>query len=489
MSSISSRSVSHASISTLGHQWEPQQVLGLHDDGRCVGHAPSMGRKCRNPINKVNLSIFDNIVNELSLQPLDAALLRPDLERLARRGLCLRNHQGQVDDMVRKWVQKIKDAVCRLIPSARRTATDTQSRTDTRGTTDSFATARSNRTPGPRRANPSPPISSPPTSSLSTLQSEAEILERSIATMQQTINIAMRRLQQLQPRPPIVDIAPSTARVPTSGIPSLHLSRAPSTASTASLATSHDSGNATDPLRSPSLGRSIPSPYSSLLYEPPATGADRGVAFDWDSDSGSDDDFRPLPPLTFDLIRRHISQFGAPVLPASAQTATAPTRSALGAIPCCTATHVRRLPLSDECPICYSGEPLSAHPAPELIWCTSSCGRTVHKSCFNDWRTQCLATGRDSDCPVCRADWDRSCACGGLSNCTSVHAHRKATSSPCPVCREDMKDDEQLEWCKDSCGQNVHKECADAWAAQRLVSGRRANCTVCRAPWVEECGC
>ncbi|XPT04536.1 hypothetical protein M3J09_013612 [Ascochyta lentis] len=162
MSSISSRSVSHASISTLGHQWEPQQVLGLHDDGRCVGHAPSMGRKCRNPINKVNLSIFDNIVNELSLQPLDAALLRPDLERLARRGLCLRNHQGQVDDMVRKWVQKIKDAVCRLIPSARRTATDTQSRTDTRGTTDSFATARSNRTPGPRRANPSPPISSPP---------------------------------------------------------------------------------------------------------------------------------------------------------------------------------------------------------------------------------------------------------------------------------------------------------------------------------------
>ncbi|UPX12019.1 uncharacterized protein EKO05_0002597 [Ascochyta rabiei] len=489
MSFISPRTISHASISTLDHQWEPQHVLDLQGDGRCVGLAPSKGRKCHNPISTTNLNIFDNIITELSRRPLDITLLRPHLERLARCGLCLKNHQGQADDMVKKWSQAIEDAVRRLTSSARRTTTDTQSSTGTPSTT---AIGRPDRTSGTRSGNPLPPISSPPSPSLSALQSEAETLERSILTMQETITTAMRRLQRLQSLLPAVDIAPLHARVPTAEISSLHLSRAPSTTSAAPVGTFDHRRNSTDPSRPSSQGRSMPTSLSSAPYASPPSDSDSGVAFDWDSDSDSDDAFRPLPPLMFGPIRRHIS-LGAPVLPALAQTATAATRSSpapvLAPVPRYNTAHARRLSLSEECPICYSGGPLSAYAASELIWCTSSCGRTIHKSCFNDWRAQCSATNWKPDCPVCRADWDDSCACGGLSNCTSVHVHRQATSSPCPICKEDMEEGEMLQWCKDSCGQNVHKECADAWAAQCVGSGRQATCTMCRAPWVEECNC
>ncbi|KAF2623149.1 hypothetical protein BU25DRAFT_350895, partial [Macroventuria anomochaeta] len=104
MSFVSSRNFSYASTNTLDHQWDPRQVLGLHVWGRCVGQASSTrDGTCRNPINKSNMRLFERIVTELSSQPLDATLLRPKLEHLAYRGLCLQNHQDQIEDMVKEW--------------------------------------------------------------------------------------------------------------------------------------------------------------------------------------------------------------------------------------------------------------------------------------------------------------------------------------------------------------------------------------------------
>ena len=93
----------------MDHQWDPEQMLGLSGDGRCVGDAATTGRKCCNPINKLNRRFFKNTIAELSSQPLSVILLRPKLERLAYHGLCLRYHQNQVDDMVKRWIRKIQD--------------------------------------------------------------------------------------------------------------------------------------------------------------------------------------------------------------------------------------------------------------------------------------------------------------------------------------------------------------------------------------------
>jgi hypothetical protein len=156
----------------------------------------------------------------------------------------------------------------------------------------------------------------------------------------------------------------------------------------------------------------------------------------------------------------------------------------------CTRSHARRRSLGDECPICYEGEPLSALPASALTWCTSSCGRAVHTTCFTAWAEQSVLSGWKLNCPVCRADWTESCACGGRSNCDAVHVARKGMEVPCPVCKEDMKGSgEGTSWCKDGCGQSVHKECMDTWKAYCLTNRNAVSCTMCRAVWTSECEC
>lgn len=42
---------------------------------------------------------------------------------------------------------------------------------------------------------------------------------------------------------------------------------------------------------------------------------------------------------------------------------------------------------------------------------------------------------------------------------------------------------EALVWCKSSCGNNMHKQCFDKWAASRRSSGQEVTCVYCRAPW------
>ncbi|KAL6161038.1 hypothetical protein ACJQWK_08331 [Exserohilum turcicum] len=151
----------------------------------------------------------------------------------------------------------------------------------------------------------------------------------------------------------------------------------------------------------------------------------------------------------------------------------------------CTRSHARRIPLDDACPICDEGEPLSSYNATETIWCKSSCGRTVHKSCFEGWHTQCLVDDRSLTCPVCRADWpDADCACQGC-----FHVPRRSTQGDhCAICL-DVLVAQALAWCKDGCGKSVHSACFEVWQRHCGDAGREATCVSCRAVWSDECMC
>jgi hypothetical protein len=54
----------------------------------------------------------------------------------------------------------------------------------------------------------------------------------------------------------------------------------------------------------------------------------------------------------------------------------------------------RRKPLSDSCPVCLSSfapTPTSTASA-TAVYCRAQCGTNIHRTCFNEWRKQCLVT-------------------------------------------------------------------------------------------------
>jgi hypothetical protein len=61
---------------------------------------------------------------------------------------------------------------------------------------------------------------------------------------------------------------------------------------------------------------------------------------------------------------------------------------------------------------------------------------------------------------------------------------RKPIEGDCPICVFPMEaGEEELVWCKASCGQNFHKECFDQWKTSK--NGGRVTCVYCRAEWQE----
>lgn len=48
----------------------------------------------------------------------------------------------------------------------------------------------------------------------------------------------------------------------------------------------------------------------------------------------------------------------------------------------------RRKPLTDPCFVCMEHIALPD----DAVWCRAQCGQNVHRACFNEWRTHCLAT-------------------------------------------------------------------------------------------------
>ncbi|KKY38530.1 putative SWIM zinc finger protein [Diaporthe ampelina] len=68
--------------------------------------------------------------------------------------------------------------------------------------------------------------------------------------------------------------------------------------------------------------------------------------------------------------------------------------------------------------------------------------------------------------------------------------NRKTADGDCPICFEEMQAGdakEPLVWCKAACGQNIHKECFEMWAATKRAGGGGGrtvvSCPYCRSAW------
>ncbi len=64
---------------------------------------------------------------------------------------------------------------------------------------------------------------------------------------------------------------------------------------------------------------------------------------------------------------------------------------------------------------------------------------------------------------------------------------RKPVEGDCPICFNELEaQGEAVVWCRAACGQNIHKECFEMWAAtKRQQAGARAEvtCPYCRSVW------
>lgn len=54
----------------------------------------------------------------------------------------------------------------------------------------------------------------------------------------------------------------------------------------------------------------------------------------------------------------------------------------------------------------------------------------------------------------------------------------KTTDDLCPICLDDLNNNEELDYCKYSCGKPIHKICFDMWAKKK-----NSLCVFCRASW------
>jgi hypothetical protein len=55
---------------------------------------------------------------------------------------------------------------------------------------------------------------------------------------------------------------------------------------------------------------------------------------------------------------------------------------------------------------------------------------------------------------------------------------QKNTDDLCPICLDDLENDEELEYCKYSCGKPIHKLCFSMWCKKN-----KATCIFCRNSW------
>jgi hypothetical protein len=480
-------------ISASSHRlWDPKEVLHLCGDSRCVGYAWSKGRKCENPIRYDNVRRFDAVVAEISaLQP-DPEVLRSKLRQLATLGLCRRWHYDQVDEVVDEWLQRIRAAF--PVPVRYRIPASTPL------------------IPEPQRITSSAGLSSPPAPSTMSLPRSAAqqgdphgssgwraalgndpALDAAYATLQEEI----RRME----RNGIVLSALSRG-LPSEESPS---PRSDTFARRVSLATSDNLPRRSSGRTTPTIASTTAAP--GVQIPPPGSGiASPAVAASPTAAGAPSYAPRTLTAHIFPSFQRgprddlpdSASTVAAPV-PGSVSAVFSPpapprpsTSAASGAATTaqsrrrCTRTHVRRLPIEDECPICHDEEALlSGCNASELVWCRSGCGRTLHKSCMSAWTAQCSVDRRPPNCAVCRGRWDDKCDCEGCS-----HVARQPVTGECAVCLEDMLDGEgATAWCKDGCGKSVHKECFDGWKTHCVAAGRDVMCVSCQTAWNDGCAC
>ncbi|EOA85752.1 uncharacterized protein SETTUDRAFT_161688 [Exserohilum turcica Et28A] len=61
--------------------------------------------------------------------------------------------------------------------------------------------------------------------------------------------------------------------------------------------------------------------------------------------------------------------------------------------------------------------------------------------------------------------------------------NRKPIEGECPICYDDLDNKENIDYCKASCGNNVHRSCMQNWKA---ASKGKTTCPYCRATWQED---
>ena len=54
----------------------------------------------------------------------------------------------------------------------------------------------------------------------------------------------------------------------------------------------------------------------------------------------------------------------------------------------------------------------------------------------------------------------------------------KPTDDICPICLDDLENGSELDFCKNSCGKSLHKDCFMMW-----IKSKGATCIFCRANW------
>ena len=67
---------------------------------------------------------------------------------------------------------------------------------------------------------------------------------------------------------------------------------------------------------------------------------------------------------------------------------------------------------------------------------------------------------------------------------TKKDGNRKPLEGECPICCVDFEPEnssEEVVYCRAACGNNVHKECFEQWAATK--KGGSVTCPFCRTPW------
>ncbi|KAI1263420.1 hypothetical protein F5Y18DRAFT_127898 [Xylariaceae sp. FL1019] len=64
---------------------------------------------------------------------------------------------------------------------------------------------------------------------------------------------------------------------------------------------------------------------------------------------------------------------------------------------------------------------------------------------------------------------------------------RKPIEDDCPICFTPFEGEEDTVYCRATCGQNIHKECFEMWAATKRKTVRDpVTCPMCRTPWQED---
>jgi hypothetical protein len=66
------------------------------------------------------------------------------------------------------------------------------------------------------------------------------------------------------------------------------------------------------------------------------------------------------------------------------------------------------------------------------------------------------------------------------SSTESSPGNRKPIEGDCPVCVMEFSAGEDIVWCKAACGNNIHKQCFEQWAASKPG---QVKCVYCRTPW------